>query len=825
MVKYGKTFREVQVTEWEDKYVNYKKLKQTINKLIEDKNEKNLNDLSEIERNEIINNLIKEFTDELDKEIRMIYIFFSKKEKQLYKDINVYLHIKDDYTNYDLEDYLKQYQELQKVSLTDLNLSNYVYYNLKACIKILKKFDKKVIGLKDKDNHIKINYIITKLEEQNSDILYLINFKMIDEVNVILEDLISCLKEQFKLHKNEFKTQVVEFEIGESENSSSEILLQSNNKLNMNQVNNIMEEIHKDIKNNIKKVDNVSSEIAKLFLPWKKFLRISGDVSSRLIQLSRELSSFSDSGGENGMMFRNNKSIADTISFSKQNTFNISIILSHSFLYMFSYSVIIPTYQEFIKNDKYWKIDKEKEKIFYGLLMMVAPIGAIISYIYESSLFMKTTKVPMVISLFGILLGNILFHLSLYIKPFYLLYIGRLLIGIFNLRTHNKMYIINFLLKKDVSFYLTMFHSFSLLGMACGFLINLGIMQLPDEIRFLNKFTAGCLLSAFISFILFILSIIFFTEARSSNFNMTTMKSFIDNPGKSFISTNSNLNNNTPDASMENPNVSNLIFENEEISEEVRRKTVMVNDINAQLGDFNRKSNYNDTNMVSLSISELAFKEKEGLNSLFTSFIVYSTIIFTTKYINEAIFINSNLIIKDSNIDGWKIPTFFGSSCLIVLIIEFSLRHKNKIISEKTLLMIAFFVNLIIDFILFLMRNSYNFIYYLFICLAIILTNIIEKYATHFFYSVIPQDYSVCKMQGNMLINRFSMLAKIVSSILLIALTDDENYNMIIYLTFIILSFICLILFLVFYSDIRIKSISRIMDKLGKNEVKVATEV
>lgn len=824
MVKYGKEFHKVQIKDWEGKYVNYKKLKQKIKKLIDEKREKKLNDLNDIERNEIINNLIKEFTEELDKEIRNVYIFFSKKEKQLYKDINVYLHIKDDYTTYELEDYLKQYQELQKVSKTSLDLSNYVYYNLKACIKILKKFDKKVIGPKDKDNHIKINYFMRKLEEQNSDILYLINFKMIDEVNVILEDLISCLKEQFKLNKNEFKTQVVEFEISESEDSNSEFLLQNNNKLNLNQVSNIMEDIHKDIKKNIKSVDIVSSEITKLFLPWKRFLRISGDVSSRLIQLSKELNSFSDSGGENGMMFRNSKSIADTISFSRQNSFNILITLCHSFLYMFSYSVIIPTYKEFIGNNNFFSINENK-KLFYGLLMMMIPIGSLISYIYESSLFKKTTKIPMMISLLGILLGNMLFYLSVFGKLFYFLFIGRLLIGIFNLRTHNKMYIINFLLKKDVSFYLTMFHSFSLLGMAFGFLINVGIMKLSDSIKLINKFTAGCLLSSLISFILFILSIKFFTEARSSKFNMTTMKSFIDNPSKSFISTNSNLNNNTPDASMDNPNISNLIYENEEISEDVKRKTVMVNDINAQLGDFNRKSKYNDTNLVSLSINQLAFKEKEGLHSLFSSFIVYLTIIFTTKYINETIFINSNLLTKDNNFDYWVFPTVFGSSCLIVLFIEFTLRNKNKIISEKTLLMITFFLNLIIDFILFFLRNKNNWIYFIAICLAIIFSNIIEKYATHFFYSVIPQDYIICKIQGNILINVFSMIAKIVSSILIIILSENENYDFIIYISFIILSFICLLLFIIFYSDIRIKSISRIMDKLGKNEVKVATEV
>ena len=107
-----------------------------------------------------------------------------------------------------------------------------------------------------------------------------------------------------------------------------------------------------------------------------------------------------------------------------------------------------------------------------------------------------------------------------------------------------------------------------------------------------------------------------------------------------------------------------------------------------------------------------------------------------------------------------------------------------------------------------------------------ILCNIIEKYSTHFFFSIIPQDYIVCKIQGNIFINVFSMLAKVVSSILVIGLCkNNANYDLIIYLSIFILSLICLILFLIFYSDMRIKSISRIMNKLGKNDVKIATEV
>ena len=48
-----------------------------------------------------------------------------------------------------------------------------------------------------------------------------------------------------------------------------------------------------------------------LFMPWKEFLRISGDVSSKLIQLSKELNNVNDSMGSDDIAFRNikNKSI------------------------------------------------------------------------------------------------------------------------------------------------------------------------------------------------------------------------------------------------------------------------------------------------------------------------------------------------------------------------------------------------------------------------------------------------------------------------------------------------------------------------------------
>jgi hypothetical protein len=827
MGKYGKKFRKAKIKEWEKKYLDYKKLKQKIKKLMKEKIDKDFDKLSEIEKDEILGKWIKDFTDNLDNELRTVYIFFSKNEKLLYKDINVYLHIKDDYINYTLEDYVKQYQELKTLSNLSLNMSNYVYVNLQALMKILKKFDKKIIGLNNKNEHIKNSYIISKLEEQNSDVLYLINFKMIDEVNVILDDLIKCLKEQFKNNKNKYKNSFIEYVTDDDENNSNQEKL-INNRIDINRACDIMDEYHRQIVENIKNIDMISNNIANLFLPWKEFLRISGDVSSRLIQLSKELS-FTDSMGEEGRMFRNNKSIVDTLSFSKQNSINIFIILYHAFLYMYSFSVVIPLYPEFISSNFWEKKNTDKNYLYYGFLMMMTSIGALISYIYESTLFRIKTKIPLVISSVGLLIGNALYYTSIYIDPFILLFLGRFLIGVFNLRTHNKMYIINFLLKKDVSFFLTMFHTLSMLGLASGFLLNIGLVYLPEENKIINPYTTGPLLSVILCSILLILSSKFFTEARSRNFNITSMKSFSGNPSKSFIS------NNNPNIDNENNNehnVSNLILEestNEELNEDLKNKTVMVNDINDQLGNFNRMSKYNDTNLVSLSISELADKEKEGLHSLFSSFLVYLLIIFTTKFINESIFINLPIFIKEEdekNGQKWVIPFVFGISCLFVLAIEFMLRNKHKIISEKNLLIVLLSINLVNDFLLIFLRNSYGIFFFIFIGLAIIVAHIIEKYATHFFYSVIPQDYIICKIQGNIFINVFSMFAKIIASILIIALgKNKEYYNLIIYISFTILNFICFVLFIVFYSDIRIKSISRILNKLGKNDVKVATEV
>ena len=837
MGKFENEYQSNQIAEWKEKYIDYISLKKTINKYTIEMTSKDMSNTTQIEKDEILSKYSKEFTELLDKEIRKVYVLFSKTEKHLYKDINKYLHIKEEYTTYSLDDYLTQYSELKDLTVTSLKMSKYVFYNLKCLIKILTKFDKKIIGSKDKENQIKNDYIITKLEDQNSDILYLINFKILDEVNVIVEDLIKCLKDNFKLNKNKFINSIVEIPTTINDNKEENLI--EKKTFNLNETAVIIDCFHAEIKENLKNIDKMSNNIIMLFMPWKEFLRISGDISSKLIQLSKELNNFSDSMASDDITFKNNKnkSIIETISFSKQNSYNIYITLCHGFIYMFSFSCVIPSYPELIAYpNNFWEtINKQEDKYSYsffcGLLMMMAPLGAFISYIYESSWFKSSTKIQIVLSCLGLFFGNLFYYISIYIEPFLFIFIGRIFIGVFNLRTHNKMYLMNFLLRKDVSYYLTLFHTFSMFGLSFGFLINSGSAYLSEKKNILNKYTFGSLISSIFSITIFIISLKLFTEARSSHFNMTSMKSFVsvDSPGNGGLLTReSSIMPNLPNG-LENDS-NKLIAEeimNEEFTEDVKRKSIMVSDINDQLGDYNRKSNFNDTNLVSISVSQLTYKEKEGLQYLFKSFLVYLSIVFTTKFINECIFINLPIFIlnKKNEIDKWIIPFVLGISCLVVLVVEFSLKNKNKFITEKSLLIILLVLNLINNLILVFLNKKYNIFYFIIIGFSLILSNIVEKYATHFFNYIIPHNYIICKIQGNTFINVVVALARIIASILIMCFSQYDAYEIIIFVLNLIFSIICSVLFFVFHSDLRIKSMSRIMTKQDKDEIKIATEI
>ena len=804
MVKYGKNFRKNQIIEWKEKYFNYKGYKQKIKALINEKKQEQFILKSDNEKENDISKWTFEFEEALDKDIKKIYIFFSNRERTLYQKINKLLHMKENYPNFEAGDYLNQYKDIYDLSTLSLNISNFIYYNLKAIIKILKKYDKKVIGPENKNLQIKITYIQTNLEEQNSYILYLLRFKMIDEINLIIEDLINKLKEQFKLNKNKFKNNTED----DLENKLIEEITE------VNQADSFIKQNYDKIKTNIKKIDMISSNVTSLFLPWKDFLRISSDINSKLIQITRENSISMNTS----MNYLVRKSIVENINFSKENKYNVIIIFFHGFLYMFSFSVIIPFY-----NDIFPDIMNKSNNlnIYCGLLMMMVPIGSLFNNFYETFLFKKSTKIPIIISCIGLIMGNLIYFFASYLKLYIFLYIGRFLIGLFNLRTHNKMYLFNYLLKKDISFNLTMFHLFSMIGLSAGFLINTALLYIDiiQDNEIFNIYNTGSFIAAFLSFVLLIFTIILFTEANSKYFNMTSIQILEDGIINDF-DTDENIEKNSNTLDIEN------------IENEVKNQKVLLKDIDDKLGDFNKQNNFDDTNLVVKSINELTKKEERSLKSLLNAFVPYLLIIFSTKFINESIYINSFIFfIQQIDQKRYLIPLFLGGSFSLTLLIELSLSCKYICITENNLLIILIILLLINNglFILFefLELNFGDFYYFLII--DNILANLIEKYTAHLFMYIIPVNYHLCKIHGNILINIFSMLSRIICCFLLLTVDIIELqikfYQKLIFLVMTCLTFLSLLFYLIFYQDIRVKAISRIMKKTNKDEIIIATEV
>ena len=781
MVKYGKEFRKKQNAEWKDKYFDYKGKKQMIKKYIEEKEGYTDNDFSILSK---LETWTSEFEDSLNKDIKKVYIFFSNKERTLYKKMNESLHLKKEDEILDLFGYLNVFDQLKDLSNLSLQMSYFIFYNLKAVIKILKKFDKKVVTQKNKDYQIKSNYIQTKIEEQNSDILYLIKFKMIDEVNVLLENLINNLMKEFKSNKDVLIDGDEESE--ECENKLIEELPE------IAEATRIIKGSYDQIKNNIQEIDKVSTMVQNLFIPWKNFLRISTDINSKFLQITRE--SFVKEPADRS------QSLTQVIGFSKDTKHNIYIVLAHGFLYMFSFSVIIPTSTLIIGIfDK----EFENERMYWAVLMMMAPLGTLVNYLYETFLFKKSTKKPLIISCSGLIIGNILYMISLGVNCKELSFVGRFICGLFNLRTHNKMYIINFLIKKDVSFYLTMFHTTSTLGLAFGFLANAGLLFIESKNDYINNKTVGALITIILSFILLVLSLIKFTEAHSNKFNITSVQMF----GEGIINDDDNLNN------------------SDELSTKVKRTTTALKDIDSQLGSFNRENRFDDTNLVSLSVSELAIREEGHLHYLIKEFIVYLLIIFTTKFINESIFINSFIyFLGEVESYQWITSTILGTSCILILVVELSLSRKYKCIYERNLIIILLFLLLFTN-VLFLIFTLEKIGFYFFIALDTIIASITEKYVAHLFLYILPENYIICKISGNVFISIFSMISRIVCCALVFFSLYKDIYNYIFVISMTALSFFSFLLYIIFYKEIRIKAINRILTSNPKDEIKIATEV
>ena len=214
MVKYGKQYRQLQLGEWKKYYLDYKALKHKISQMkrilvkeikVKEKQARpsllatpllpeEINDKEDSVYSNKNGEHLKEFVDLLMKEFKRSYDFYMNIEKVLSKKVNTHLYTQTSYSTYSLSELTKEMKSFSLTVYLSKCLNGFINDILMAMKKILKKFDKNfshLYGL------ITPHIILKMLSRNNSELEYVLQMNVIDEISVIAENCILELKRYF----------------------------------------------------------------------------------------------------------------------------------------------------------------------------------------------------------------------------------------------------------------------------------------------------------------------------------------------------------------------------------------------------------------------------------------------------------------------------------------------------------------------------------------------------------------------------------------------------------------------------------------------------
>lgn len=270
------------VKSWNDDYINYESLNLLLDKIIEDNKDDILKQKEHYDifgskesegsqSNKIIsfNKLTLNFISKIDEELNKVHIFFTKKERELYEQINLQFKV---YKNSKITDQKKMEIATNLVKLAQFarELKSYVYINVISLINILYKADHKLTD-------ISYNYMQKHLTKSNGNFIYILNFKTVDESIVMIEEIFNSIKKNLKESKY--------FKNNEEEKT----------KFN---------EYKKSLKESMNDINNIHEKIFLELNQWEKYLNISLGLPT----------------SSNNSIFKNTDLIGDSIFYSKNSS-------------------------------------------------------------------------------------------------------------------------------------------------------------------------------------------------------------------------------------------------------------------------------------------------------------------------------------------------------------------------------------------------------------------------------------------------------------------------------------------------------------------------
>ena len=721
MEDYESTYFKYMIQEWKNNYIDYSDLLKFINNNINKvailpSNEKD-NIISNQENEPNQNEIIKLFKSKLNKELKKFYIFFIQQERELYLSINTRLHIKKKYNTFNNSEISKEFDELIKLTKNTCDIAKYVYQNLYCLNEILNEFDTKYYNNFKIKSNLSLKYIIENLEKKNSDLLYIYQYKIINEISVLVEELIDDL---YKFDDNNTNKTYIN---SENSNLQENLLIDDSQRIKLSNNKKITK-----LKNLLKNLELFNQNSNDIFLQWinnqkyEYYKKIICSKKNNNNELNRSISSIS-------------------ISISDENSLNVKIsLIQNWFMYTCIYLIFPNIYStiKFISNVKKGTISENKQ-LLCVLIIAMTPLGELISLIFISITISKSFKRLMILSTIFSFIGNLLFVLGVFLKQYILIIFSRLFLGFGFNTTVNRNYLTEFIPKKNIELYLFFFKIVTLLGMASGpfitLITNINIYKNIDyNDNDLNKinFSLPSFLCLLFSIFLFILIIIKYKEPNDDNFNIYSegQKPIEQNIRDSFALDES------------------LTF----------HEFKHLKELNKRLSEFNVQNKYDDTNLVTVNINKLIENERDKNGNITRAFIfitlyliITNITIFSFYVITPIFYLNIN---NNESTETLTSLIFFITLLSYIPIYCINLIYiSNKISSVKYILILSFMQIIFYIWSILTLYLSFhskdvkegNFIYLFCPCFLFIIINsyLLENEVVAFLIKIIPDNFLI----------------------------------------------------------------------------------
>ena len=738
--------------------------------------------------------LASQFNDLLEQELKKIYRFFVQQERELYLQINTRLHVRKKYETFSMAQLDKELEELKTLSSYATSLSCYIYLNITGMSKILKKFDKK---FKRYNLKFSQNFIVEKYQKKNSDLLYIHQYKILDEVGACVEQLKNELQEKFNyLVKNPIKeinnarlnalNQKIK---SEQSINAEEGLLDPDNKEGEGNNNALPSDSIEKIKNkfaslntSISNMEAFYHSISLVFEVWMRYIK-ANEYKSHIytVKSAKEIYDTNSINNENNEE-KNELAVKDKKPehfLSQESYLNIRLILVQAFIMSVCSTYFYPTIYYLLKSSEFSPIGdkemREKRGLYCGLIISMTHIGGLISISYSNFMINKTYKLLMLSSSVLSSIGNLLFIFGIYYSSIFLICFGTLVTG-FSLNTSvHRQYLLYFIPKRKINKYLLYFKITVLFGDSAGPLLCLfSLIIFPDEYlkvsfnRVFNEYTFPSWICLLASLILLAVIYILFSEPLDPTF-------IVYAKGQDPKETMKRADSFTLDDSL-------TIFASEQL-----------NEINQKVSLFNDENQFDDTNLVSSIINELIDVEIEPHGTVrkafwvimfylfILSFTIISYITMAPAYLYVNIYNDNPNVLKPkaqkiiSLLFFFSLFLFIPAFCLNFFYISLRI---NKIIYIKVIALVLLSLELLTT--AFVVQSQFPFLYYFSFLFTILLAYIMEDELFYFYTQIIPANFELMKIKGITGLYIMRYLGKIfgsISSLIGISLYSEVDFN------------------------------------------------